>query len=126
MKMTTIDSRLYFSREDRVGDIYSHDDRVQYKDVAEDYAAVEEVIDHLDLAAGDLYSSVDEYFGALQMPNATPELIKSNRAALVHHWAEAQEALSRLGWVLRIDGNDAFQRIVEAKKNDLLPDMKGL
>jgi hypothetical protein len=48
------------------------------------------------------------------------------RREVVEKWAYAQAALSKVAWVLRFDGNAAFERLINAVKDGDTIDMRGL
>lgn len=124
--MTTMTTnKIYYSREDRIADIYSDDERVQYQDAQEDLDKLDEPFDALDFEIDNLYQQIPYFFHVVNMGEG-PETIKLRREAMVAAWAQAQAALSRIGWILRIDGNEAFQRVVDARHNDTVPNLSGL
>lgn len=117
-------TQMYYSREDRIAEINGPEERVQYQDPGEDefksldpvYATAEALLE--------LEHSVQTFF--TECKEGPPSAIKKSREELVYNWALAQASLSKVAWVLRIDGNDALQRLVTAIKNRNTVDMEGL
>ena len=48
------------------------------------------------------------------------------RREVIEKWAYAQAALSKVAWVLRFDGNAAFERLINSIKDGKVIDMRGL
>lgn len=116
--------QLYYSREDRINDICEDADRVQYQDPVEDEKAALDPLYATGESVDMLETCVEDYFDAIE--GGDPAVIRHKRSQLAYEWAAAQLALSKVAWVLRIDGNDAFQRLVNAIKTQSTADMEGL
>lgn len=119
--------QIYHSRESRVGDLCEEEDRVQLEDAREDVEKLKSAFGILFEQTDDLDSKGEDYMLALLDEdgyNYVP--IRTARNELIESWANAQLALSRLAWVLRLDGNDAYQRMVNARKHGLVVDMSDL
>lgn len=119
-------NKLYYSREDRISELLTEEDRVQYKNLDEDNQRVFDGLDSMDEALGIFTNVIEEYLAVVGQEAATPENIARGRARLVFAWSMMQASVSALAYTLRIDGNDAFQRYVEAVKQDTTPNMAGL
>lgn len=104
----------YNSREEAVASVASDAERVQYdegdadriKDVAATFThhAVE-LIESLGAYSKETQAEIDED-SELRMGYARRDLIEK--------WATAQLALSKIAFVIRVDGNTAYDRLVAA------------
>jgi hypothetical protein len=122
--MSNFAARLYYSREDLFAKVADPDDRVQCVDAQEDYDRALDPLTRTAEVLDELHTSLGEYFD--EVDEGHPEAIKRSRERLVMDWAMAQGTLSKLAWVLRIDGNDAFQRLMNAIKDGKTANMEGL
>jgi hypothetical protein len=125
MKMNG-ETTMVQSRETIIGGVSQEAERVQYddKDVDRLMDVGDAVISHIT----DFLSSLDAYIGALNAP--VDEDSKTNmaaaRLALVEKWAIATCALSKAGWIIRVDGDEAFWRTTEAIKTGKALNLAGL
>jgi len=115
---------LYYSRELRIAEISDESDRVQYFDVQEDEARILAPIEATSEVLKQLLMDLEQYFADIR--DGDPSEIRQSRIPLVYDWAMLQAVVSKLAWVLRIDGNEAFQRLVDSIKNNREADMEGL
>lgn len=104
----------YNSREEAVSSVSEDGQRVQYdegdadriKDVAGTFAHhTVELIESLGAYAAETKTEVDED-SELRMGYARRDLIEK--------WAVAQLALSKVAYIIRVDGNQAYDRLVAA------------
>lgn len=120
-------TKMYYSREDRMKDINDEMCRVQYDSLEDDTKRIQE-------AAEGFFSYVDElddrialYLEAMaEEGQEAPAKMLFARRELIENWALAQATLSKIAWVLRIDGNEAYQRMINAIKTGDAADMRGL
>jgi hypothetical protein len=119
-------SRIYHSREDRVAELHSDDERVQYD--KGDVDRITQVMDVLGEHSDNLLDALDDY--SLEASSPVDEDSDSRmayaRRELIEKWAYSQGALSKVAWALRFDGNVAFERLINAIKNGETIDMRGL
>lgn len=118
--------KMYYSREDRLGDIFNENERAQYQKPGEDYQKASDTLEALDESLDDLYEQLIQYFTAVEARDNDPQNIAFKRAEMVEGWSKAQAILSKFAYVLRIDGNDAYQRLINAIKEGNAVDMTGL
>jgi hypothetical protein len=126
---TVIIGKIYHSREDRIAELNSEEARVQYKSATDDAKRIQDAFECVDENINELDSAVADYLERICTTDDdedSPSLIRYSRRELVERWAFAQGALSKLAWVLRIDGNEATQRLVNALKEGKSMDMSGL
>lgn len=119
-------SQIYHSREDRIKDIHTDADRVQYDGKDED--RIQQLVDVLTEYNENLENELLNYLEEMNA-DADEDSVQRMRYArqmVVEKWALAQAALSKAAWVLRIDGNVAYERCINALKSDDAMDMRGL
>jgi hypothetical protein len=112
-------SKIYHSREDRIGEIHDGAERISYD--GRDKERIDQVRDVSDEYFTELYDACDDY-----VRSSDDEELEYNRRALIERWALAQAALSKVAWVMRFDGNKAYERMMDALKNGATADMRGL
>lgn len=125
--------RMYYSREQRISDLHREEERVDYNSAEADgnklvdaMEVVNDKVDGLEKAVEDYVISI-KYEGGDEDDQRDAYLqILAQRRELIEQWAWTQAALSKLAWVLRVDGNDAYQRLITAIKNGEEVDMGGL
>jgi hypothetical protein len=119
-------SRIYHSREDRISDLHSDPERVQYD--GKDATRVNEVSDTLDTHEANLFVALEEYLNELDRPvdEDSESRMSYARREVIEKWAYAQAALSKVAWVLRFDGNAAYERLINAIQTGDTIDMRGL
>lgn len=125
---TNLIGKIYFSREDRIAEILSEDARVQYQDANEDANRIQDAFGGLAEKIDELDDAVCDYLEVtLEDPDEdSAAKISYHRRQLIEQWTLAQGSLSKLAWVLRIDGNEAVQRMLNAFHSEQAMDMSGL
>lgn len=123
--------KTFYGREDRVAELLDEEDRVQYKNTEEDCKKVDEVLGLVMNNVFALEDKVDDYVAAMSEDDETEDNesmagLTITRNELIEQWALAQASLSKFAWVLRIDGNEAFHRMLDSMKNRNTVDMSGL
>jgi hypothetical protein len=120
------ETAMTISRETIIGDVSAEDERVQYDD--RDTDRLTNVGDAVISHVSDFLKALDNYILALSAP--ADEDSKMNmleaRMKLVEAWAIATCALSKAGWIIRVDGDEAFQRTAEAIKTGKALNLSGL
>jgi hypothetical protein len=100
----------YHSREGALMLVFDEEDRVQYdgKDDSRIYQSVEMFAHN---CAG-LVTILGEYKDSLMAEpgSEVADSIATTRAEVIEAWTYAQVALSRIAWVLRFDGNEAYAK----------------
>jgi hypothetical protein len=116
-------SRIYHSREDRIKDIHAEAERLNYDghDVERLNGAADVIEEYLD----NLTSHLDLYIETIENKDEDSE-INYARRKVIESWALAQAAVSKLGWMMRFDGNVAYERMINALKTGAACDMRGL
>jgi glycerate-2-kinase len=125
MKMHQV-SRIYHSREDRISDIHGENDRVQWS--GDELDKISELSKVVEQYSGKLTESVTEYHQAVAQ-DADEDYERNLRYArqeMIEKWALAQAAISKVAYVLRFDGNAAYERMINALKSGDAVDMRGL
>lgn len=119
-------SQIYHSREDRINDLHSDSERVQYD--KDDFKRVTDVTETFDQYGEQLWDALEDYIEELgsEVDEDSESRMRYARQMLVEKWAYAQAALSKVAWVMRIDGNLAYERLINAVKSDEPIDMRGL
>jgi len=119
-------SRIYHSREDRISELHNDKERVQYD--KDDIIRLENVSEVLDTHEANLFEALEDYIKELESPvdEDSESRMRYARQMIVEKWAFAQAALSKVAWVMRIDGNQAYERLLNAVKTDKPIDMRGL
>lgn len=112
-------SKIYHSREDRIAELHDGNDRLQYD--GNDERRIVEVMDCVDDYIGQMYDAMDRY-----MDSEDDRELEVNRCNLIERWALSQAALSKLAWVMRFDGNGAYERMLNSMKTGAAADMRGL
>lgn len=120
--------KLYHSREDRIADLHPEEDRVDFSDADRDAEKIEEAALTLDEHINSLEEALAIYSAELsaEIDEDSAAAMSYARRDMIEKWAMAQAALSKVGYVLRFDGNAAFQRIINALKDGQEVDMRGL
>lgn len=111
----------YHSREGALNLIYEDSERVQYD--GEDEERIKKVAEDLTLSTMSLISAMGSYRDAiaLDVDEDTPSIVRAARAELIEAWAYNQLALSRVGWAIRVDGNEAYAKLINSQLNPLKP-----
>jgi hypothetical protein len=112
-------SKIYHSREDRVAELHDDVDRIQYD--GQDGKRILELSDTVDQLTEKLCDALDQF-----TDSEDDEELEYNRRTIIERWAIAQAAVSKVAWVLRFDGNVAYERMINAIKTGAAADMRGL
>ena len=127
--------KVFYGREDRIAELNEEIDRVDYKDTSADAEKIDLAYDTIFDYTGELEEKVSDYLAASAEVDAVEEGEEADearaglliaRTELVETWALTQAALSKFAWVLRIDGNEAYHRMIDALKNRDTVDMRNL
>lgn len=112
------------SREEKIGSRSKEEERVQY-DGADTTRLATTASDFVN-SATELLTALGQYRDELERPvdEDTPSRIGYARRALVEAWAIGQGALSHIAWVVRINGDEALDRLLV--EGDKAIDMSGL
>jgi len=117
-------SRIYHSREDRIADLHKEDERIQYDE--RDPDRIEDLIGCVDDYAGELSDKLEEYYTLANSADTEEDDLDYARREIIEKWSLAQAALSKTAFVLRFDGNKAYERMINALKTGAAVDMRGL
>jgi hypothetical protein len=119
-------SRIYHSREDRINDLHTDEERVQYD--AKDINRIDGVNDCVDEYVDELCTALEGYVDVLkgEPDEDTTSQMSYARREVIEKWALAQGALSKVAWVLRFDGNQAYERMIQSLQTSSAMDMRGL
>jgi hypothetical protein len=119
-------SQIYHSREDRIKELHNESERVQYD--GDDIKRVVDVTETFDHHGEQLWDALEDYAEELasEVDEDSESRMRYARQNVVEKWAFAQAALSKVAWVMRIDGNHAYERLINAIKSDEAIDMRGL
>jgi hypothetical protein len=112
-------SRIYHSREDRVADLHDSNEQLNYD--GHDGERLTDVADVVDDLVGKFCEALDKY-----VESEDDDELEYNRRNAIERWALAQAALSKAAWVMRLDGNVAYERMINALKDGSAADMRGL
>ncbi len=101
------------TREQILAEHISEDHRVQYD--SEDTARLESVADLLTNASMLLIEALAKYRDAsiAEVNEDSADLMKQARYDLIFTWTMVQTAVSKVAWVTRFDGEEAYKRAVE-------------
>jgi phospholipase/lecithinase/hemolysin len=101
------------SRETVVGKITGDQNRLQYDD--KDSDRLEAAVGELTEAAVNFIGSVGEYDQETKTPvdDTSATRMRAARQKVVETYATLQVALNRIGYVFRIDGDEAFSKMVD-------------
>lgn len=122
---TTV-SKIYHSREDRISDLHDDKERVQYD--ADDVERIQNITNVIDEYEEELAAALDDYVEELEseVDEDSESRMRYARQMVVEKWALTQGALSKVAWALRFDGNQAYERMINALKTGEAMDMRGL
>lgn len=124
-----VTGKIYYSREDRIRDLHGDEDRVSWDNPTSDYEKINGCIDVLDEYIEELGGAAEDYASEVISADAdedAPARMAYARRELIESWALAQAALSKFAYVLRFDGNQAYERMINALKGGGAVDMRGL
>lgn len=119
LKENFVVSKIYHSREDRISELHDGHERINYD--GKDKERIEEITNVFDEYGEKFCDSLDKY-----VESEDDEELEYNRRNAIECWALAQAALSKAAWVLRFDGNKAYERMINALKTGAAADMRGL
>ena len=122
--MQTPVSRIYHSREDRISELHDANDRLNYD--GKDHMRAEDAANVLDEYTNKCCEAIDAYSEAAGDADQSPEELDYARRNAIECWALAQAALSKVAWLMRFDGNKAYERMINALKTGAAADMRGL
>lgn len=112
-------SKMYHSREDRIAELHDGSERLNYD--GQDAERITAVTDTVEDYAVKLCVALDKY-----TESEDDEELEYNRRNAIECWALAQAAISKAAWVMRFDGNVAYERMINALKDGSAADMRGL
>jgi hypothetical protein len=121
--MTQI-SKIYHSREDRIADLHDKNEQINYDD--NDPTRIEDVTCAVDDYTSKFCEAMDGYVDVINNVEDDPEEMNYARRTVIERWALAQAALSKAAWVMRFDGNKAYERMINALHTGEAADMRGL
>src|SRR5437868_11515576 len=110
--MEAIVSRIYHSREDRIKDLHGPDEQLAYAD--NDHDKITDLLDVVDEYTSTLLDKIEEYQTALASDDFNDDETNYVRKEVIERWALAQAAISKVAWFFRIDGNAAYERMINA------------
>lgn len=120
-------TRIYHSREDLIARLNNENDRVQWQDTEEDEAKIASASEAVAEFAEKLDAAVEDYLNAMyEEDEDAPAHMGYSRREMIERWALMQASLSKLAWVLRFDGNEAYQRMINSLDKGDAVDMSGL
>lgn len=119
----------FHSREGALNLVYDEVERVQYD--GKDDERLAKIAEGLTLSAMSLISAMGAYRDAVQNPDQMSEDsvadVKEARAELCEAWTYAQMALSKVAWGIRLDGNEAYAKLINSQLNSTYPlNFKGM
>jgi hypothetical protein len=114
-------TKIYHSREDLIAKLHKEADRIQNKDRDTDCRKMIDVINTIEDPFEDM---LDGVWDILDAEDADEEAYA--RRTMIEKWALVQANLSKLAWVMRIDGNEAYNRMINALETGDAVDMRGL
>lgn len=114
------------NREQMLAQICSEDHRVQYDD--KDKQRIYDLASQFTEAAMITIEALGNYSQALAAPvdETSADKMKGARYGTVEAWTAMQAVVSKMAYVLRIDGDEAFKLALEAAKTDEPPKLQGL
>jgi hypothetical protein len=117
---------MAISREALVSEVSHELERVQYDD--NDGERLGESAVTFVLKSQELIEALARYTKELNAPvdEDSKERMGTIRRALVEKWAVVQGVTSKMAWTLRIDGDEAYKRFIQAIKKGEEPNMEGL
>lgn len=114
------------SRETRVMDLCTQDDRLQYD--GNDKQRIAGVAGQFTNVAMLMIEALGAFAAAAEAPvdENSEDIMKGARADVVMAWGALQAATSKIAGVMRIDGDEAFERVLAVAHSDDDPDVSGL
>ena len=123
----TMVTRIYHSREDLIARLHTEEERVQWQNTEEDEKKINEAAECLVDYSEKLDAAIEDYLNAMyEEDEEAPSHMAYCRRELIERWALTQAALSKLAYIMRFDGNDAYQRMINALDKGDAVDMRGL
>lgn len=119
--------QIYHSREDRLEDLCDPSQQVQLESARDDAFRIKDAMGGLFDQVNDIDEKCGDYLEAMfgRDKEAAHNMTVARRQ-FIESWANTQLALSKIAWVMHIDGNEAYQRMVNARKDGQIVDMSGL
>lgn len=120
------ETSMTLSRETIIGNVSADSERVQYDD--KDTERLARVGDAVISHVTDFLQGLDAYMAVLNAPVDEDSKLQMGQArmVLVEKWAIATCALAKAGWIIRVDGDEAFNRTAESIKTGKALDLAGL
>lgn len=108
----TNETENFHSREGALNLVFDDTDRVQYD--GEDDSRLYKSAEMFAHNCAGLVTVLSEYKDGLlaEAGSEAADSIASTRAEVIEAWAYAQEALSKIAWCLRFDGNEAYAKLI--------------
>jgi hypothetical protein len=122
--MQTNISRIYHSREDRIAELHDGNERLNYD--GKDHRRAEECANVLEEYSNKCCEALDAYAEAAGDADQNQDELDYARRHAIECWSLAQAALSKVAWVMRFDGNKAYERMINALRTGAAADMRGL
>jgi hypothetical protein len=124
LKMKELNENFH-SREGALNLVFDEEVRVQYDGTDE-----KRIFDTAQMFAHNcagLITVLAEYRDIINNDDATASEIAGTRAEVIEAWTFAQMALSRIGWCLRFDGNEAYAKTINSQLDSTYPlNFKGM
>lgn len=114
------------NRETMVMDLCTQDDRLQYD--GDDERRIAGLAAQFTQVAMLMIEALGQFADAAVAPvdENSEDIMKGARSDAVMAWGALQVATSKIAGVLRIDGDEAFERILATAHNDDEPNVAGL
>lgn len=111
------------NRERMLEDICSDDHRVQYD--GNDENRIENIARGFAEAGVAMIEALGNYRNYLNAPisDTSADDMKAARYEVAYHFAMAQAATSKIAWSLRIDGDEAYKRVLANPEDPDLSDL---
>lgn len=116
-----VNDENWHSREGALNLVFDEKDKVQYdKDDEKRIADFAMMFGH---NAAALATTLANYRDALLAEDSedSAEVMKTSRAELCEAWAYAQLALSKIAWAIRLDGNEAYAKLINSQMDSTYP-----
>lgn len=114
------------SREQMIKEVINEQDLVQYD--GKDEARIAHVASLFTHAAMTHIEALGAYTDQLKAPvdDSSADLMKEARGNVVMSWGAVAAIVSKIAAVMRIDGDTAFQRVLDTAHTNQEPDVAGL
>jgi hypothetical protein len=113
-------------REELIDKLAPTDDRLEYDE--HDEAKIVETANRYTQTTVLLLEAIGKYVETMRLPidENSADLMKEARYDVVYSWAVAQAAVSKIAWMMRIDGDEAYGRIMDGAMSEEHPDLHDL